>query len=97
MSKDMVSLASHILDTKAGHFDPSKFKDQYENALKALVRRKAKGKPIEPPKETEEPGNVIDLMEALRRSVQGGKTRRGSKQATPAKRVRRSPRKRKAA
>ena len=40
----MVELASHILDTKAAHFDPSKFKDEYENALKALVRRKASGK-----------------------------------------------------
>jgi DNA end-binding protein Ku len=73
MAKDMVSLASHILDTKAGHFDPSRFKDQYENALKALVRRKAKGKPIEAPEQKEEPSNVINLMEALRRSVQGAK------------------------
>ena len=98
MSKDMVSLASHILDTKAGHFDPSKFKDQYETALKALVRRKAKGKTIEPPKEKEEPSNVINLMEALRRSVQGGKTRGGSKKRAPrAKGTRRSSRKRKAA
>ena len=47
ISKDMVELASHILDTKAAHFDPSKFKDEYENALKALVRRKASGKPRE--------------------------------------------------
>ena len=46
ISKDMIELASHILDTKAAHFDPSKFKDEYENALKALVRRKASGKPI---------------------------------------------------
>ena len=38
ISKDMVELASHILDTKAAHFDPSKFKDEYENALKTLVR-----------------------------------------------------------
>src|SRR5436189_4103720 len=45
ISKDMVELASHILDTKAAHFDPSEFKDEYENALKALVRRKAAGKP----------------------------------------------------
>ena len=96
MPKDMISLASHILDSKAGHFDPSRFKDQYENALKALVRRKAKGKKIEPPKEEEEPSNVINLMEALRRSVQGGKARGGVKRATRAKGAHRSPRKRKA-
>jgi Ku protein len=98
MSKDMVSLASHILDTKAGHFDPSKFKDHYETGLKALVRRKAKGKPIEPPKEKEEPSNVINLMEALRQSVQGRKARGGSKKRPPkAKRPRRPARKHKAA
>jgi DNA end-binding protein Ku len=67
--KDMVRLAAHILDAKSGHFDPSKFKDRYETSLKALVRRKAKGKPIEPPKEQPTGDNVIDLMEALRRSV----------------------------
>lgn len=69
--KEMISLAAHILDTKAGHFDPSKFKDQYENALKSLIRRKAKGKHIEPPKEKEQPSNVINLMDALRQSVRG--------------------------
>jgi DNA end-binding protein Ku len=96
MPKDMVSLAAHILDSKAGHFDPAKFKDQYETALKALVRRKAKGKPIEPPKEKEEPGNVINLMDALRRSVGGGKAR-GRKQTTGSKRRAKPARKRRAA
>ena len=43
----MVSLASHILDTKAGHFDPAKFKDEFELALRKLVKRKAAGKTIE--------------------------------------------------
>ncbi len=46
ISKDMVELAGHILDTKAAHFDPSKFKDEYESALKTLVKRKAAGKPV---------------------------------------------------
>src|SRR4029453_5786797 len=67
--KEMVSLAAHILDTKAGHFDPAKFKDEYELALRKLVKRKAGGKTIEPPEEREERSNVIDLMEALRQSV----------------------------
>jgi len=57
----------------------------------------SKGKPIESPKEKEEPSNVINLMEALRQSVQGGKARGGSKKRAPkAKRARRTPRKRKA-
>jgi non-homologous end joining protein Ku len=68
----MVSLASHILDTKAGHFDPAKFKDEYELALRKLVKRKAAGKPIEAPAEKKDSSNVVDLMETLRRSVKGG-------------------------
>src|SRR5688572_16727976 len=69
--KEMVSLASHILDTKAGRFDPSRFKDEFELALRKLVKRKAAGKTIEAPAEKEDRSNVIDLMEALRQSVKG--------------------------
>ena len=69
--KEMLSLASHILDTKAGHFDPSEFKDEFETELKKLVKRKAAGKPIEYQEPAERPSNVVDLMEALRQSVQG--------------------------
>ena len=71
ISKDMVELASHILDTKAGHFDPSKFKDEYENALKTLVKRKATGKTIKTAERAEKPGNVISLMDALKQSLKG--------------------------
>src|SRR6188472_4256018 len=69
IARDMVKLAEHILDSKAGHFNPDKFKDQYENALKKLVRRKASGKTIEVAEPEEQKGNVIDLMEALRNSL----------------------------
>ena len=79
VSKDMVDLAAHILDTKASKFDPHKFKDKYETALKALVKRKAAGKTIEVPEEKEEESNVIDLIDALKQSL-------GRKKATsPAK------------
>jgi DNA end-binding protein Ku len=71
ISKDMVELAGHILDTKAAHFDPSKFKDEYEDALKALVRRKAAGKPIKVAEPEERPSNVINLMDALKQSLKG--------------------------
>jgi Ku protein len=70
--KEMVNLASHILDSKAGHFDPSNFKDEFELELRKLVRQKAAGKAIKVPKERERPSNVINLMDALRQSVQGG-------------------------
>jgi DNA end-binding protein Ku len=102
--KEMVSLAAHILDTKAGHFDPARFKDEYELALRKLVKRKAAGKTIEAPEEKEDRSNVIDLMEALRQSVKSrGRTvaaalssTTGSKK-TSKPRTRSKQRKRKAA
>src|SRR6201999_2311507 len=69
ISKDMIELASHILDTKAAHFDPSKFKDEYENALKALVKRRPAGKPIKAAAREEKPDNVVSLMDALKQSL----------------------------
>jgi Ku protein len=71
ISKDMIELASHILDSKAAHFDPSKFKDEYENALKTLVRRKAAGKPVKVAQREERPDNVVSLMDALQQSLKG--------------------------
>ena len=84
ISKDMIELASHILDTKAGHFDPSKFKDEYEDALKTLVRRKAAGKPVKAAEREERPGNVISLMDALQQSLKG---RASAKRRSPARRT----------
>jgi DNA end-binding protein Ku len=72
VSKDMVDLAAHILDSKAGHFNPSLFKDQYELALRKLVKRKASGKVIERREPRGPTSNVIDLMSALRQSLKGG-------------------------
>lgn len=70
ITKDMVKIAEHILKSKEASFDPSKFKDRYENALRSLVKRKAAGKTIVAKEETaEDRSNVIDLMEALRQSV----------------------------
>ncbi|MGY4473200.1 non-homologous end joining protein Ku [Bradyrhizobium sp. USDA 3364] len=74
VTKDMIELAGHILDSKAAHFDPSTFKDEYETALKALVRRKAAGKPIKAAEREEKPSNVVSLMDALQQSLKGGKS-----------------------
>jgi Ku protein len=73
ISKDMIDLAAHILDSKAAHFNPEKFKDQYETALKTLVKRKAAGKPVKVVEKEEKPDNVINLMDALKASLKGGK------------------------
>ena len=67
--KDMLELASHIVETKAGHFEPEKFEDQYEDALKELLKKKQSGEKIEAPRERA-PAKVINLMDALRRSVE---------------------------
>ncbi len=75
---EMLDLAEHILDSKAGHFDPKKFKDEYELELRKLVRRKAAGKKIEAPPPAGDSGKVIDLMEALRRSVHGQRGHKAS-------------------
>ena len=48
VTKDMLELASHIVKTKTGHFQPKKFEDRYEDALKDLLRKKQKGETIEP-------------------------------------------------
>ena len=64
-----MELASHIVETKAGHFEPEKFEDQYEDALKELLKKKQSGEKIEAPRERA-PAKVINLMDALRRSVE---------------------------
>jgi non-homologous end joining protein Ku len=48
--KDMLELASHIVETKSGHFEPEKFEDHYEDALKELLKKKQAGEKIEAPK-----------------------------------------------
>jgi len=85
ITKDMVELAGHILDSKAAHFDPGKFKDEYETALKALVKRKASGKTIKIPEPEERPSNVINLMDALKQSLKGKRAARSSNRS-PARR-----------
>jgi Ku protein len=79
LSKDMVELAAHILASKETSFDPSKFKDEYEAALRKLLARKAKGHTIEAPKRSEPPSNVVSLMDALRQSLGQNATRASHK------------------
>jgi DNA end-binding protein Ku len=70
VTKDMLDLAKHIIKTKTGHFKPQEFEDRYEDALKELLRKKDKGEKIEAPREPRS-DNVVNLMDALRRSVHG--------------------------
>ena len=88
VTKDMLDLAKHIVEQKAGNFDPDKFEDHYETALVDLINKKRAGTPITP-KERPRGDNVVDLMEALRRSVGGGatETRAPKKAAKKAKKA----------
>jgi len=80
----MVEIAARIIDQQAGPFEPSKFNDRYEDALRTLIKEKEKGhgvKKVEEPKEAE----VIDLMEALKRSLGGARRKATARKATPAR------------
>jgi DNA end-binding protein Ku len=82
VTKDMLDLARHIVNQKAGRFEPDKFEDQYETALVDLINLKRAGKPIIA-KERPRGENVVDLMEALQRSVGGASAEsKGSKKPT---------------
>ena len=88
VTKDMLDLAKHIVNQKAGRFEPDKFEDQYETALVDLINQKRAGKPITA-KERPRGENVVDLMEALRRSV-GGAAAETKASKKPAKKSRKA-------
>ena len=70
VTKDMLDLAKHIVDQKSGRFEPEKFEDHYETALVDLINSKRNGKPVTA-KARPRGANVVDLMDALRKSVGG--------------------------
>lgn len=84
----MIEIAGRIIDQQAGPFDAAEFTDRYEDALRALIHEKQKGKTrrvtVEEPQDT----RGGDLMEALRRSLgkPGGERRPARKAASPARR-----------
>jgi DNA end-binding protein Ku len=84
VTKDMLDLAKHIVNQKAGRFEPAKFEDQYEAALVELINSKRAGKPVAA-KARPRGENVVDLMDALRQSI--GKA---ASPAKPAKKTRKA-------
>ena len=69
VTKEMLDLARHIVETKSGDFEPEKFEDRYENALVELLNQKRKGEPIRAAVKPRDTGNVVNLMDALRKSL----------------------------
>jgi len=68
----MLQIAEKIVDQQSGDFDPSEFRDRYEDALRALIEEKRKGKPVKPAKQANDDTKVVDLMAALKKSLEGG-------------------------
>jgi DNA end-binding protein Ku len=82
LEPEMVSLASELIGRKAAAFTPEKYKNHYASALHELLKEKAKGNKIVAAKEERPAGpNVVDLMDALRKSVKGDKA--GKEPAQP--------------
>jgi DNA end-binding protein Ku len=89
---EMLDLAKHIIGKKEGSFEPATFQDRYEEALVELIKARKAGHEPRTKVAPERPSNVVNLMDALRRSVEqsgGGKSRPAKTKASakaPAKR-----------
>ncbi|WP_158669980.1 Ku protein [Bradyrhizobium guangdongense] len=81
LTKDMLDLAKHIVEKKSGAFEPELFEDHYETALIDLINKKRSGMPITAKAAPKTGGNVINLMDALKKSLAS------EKEAAPAAKV----------
>jgi len=81
LTRDMLDLAKHIVEKKSGAFEPELFEDHYETALIDLINKKRSGAPIAAKAAPKTGGNVINLMDALKKSLAS------EKDAAPAAKV----------
>jgi DNA end-binding protein Ku len=94
LDRDMLDMALQLVDRKTAPFDAEAFSDSYSTALRELVRAKASGRTIIAAEAPEPASNVVDLMEALKRSVQAergaaAKAKKGAPETKPASPARR--------
>ncbi len=87
----MIDLAEDIIDKMSGEFEPDKFADRYENAMIELIRSKQAGLPAPKEKHAPRPANVVNLMDALRRSVEGETGKGKGAKPAPAKKATAEP------
>jgi DNA end-binding protein Ku len=88
VTKDMLDLAKHIVEKKSGTFEPERFEDHYESALVDLINKKRSGVRTTAKAAPKSSGNVINLMDALKRSLAS------EKQSPPAEKTKaKKPRK----
>ncbi|MEQ1953752.1 Ku protein [Mesorhizobium sp. CN2-181] len=71
LDKEMVALAERFIDRNKGKFDPETFEDGYENALLDLIRSKKAGRKPAKAKPAPKPSNVVNLFDALKKSLAG--------------------------
>jgi DNA end-binding protein Ku len=81
VDKDMLEIAMRLVKQKSGHFDPDEYEDRYEQRMRDLIQAKLKGVELEPVEEADEP-KVVDLMEALKRSLDEGGSRKERKSSS---------------
>jgi DNA end-binding protein Ku len=89
VEKRELEMAQALIENFAGEWDPNRYKDTYTQELRAVIRAKQKGKDVHEAAEVEEPEEAIDLMEALRQSVertQAGRSRRTSRRSASTRR-----------
>jgi DNA end-binding protein Ku len=87
----MLDLATHIIGRKLDHFDPKRFEDRYQNALLEIIRAKQQHRPVTTSSPTPKAGNVVSLMDALRKSIAAegaaNDAGQGPEKAAPARRA----------
>jgi DNA end-binding protein Ku len=81
----MLGLAETIIDKMTAKFEPETFEDRYENAMIELIRSKEAGQPVPKEKPSAPPPNVVNLMDALRRSIEAGGGKEKEAKPIPAK------------
>jgi len=88
IDEEMTDLATHIIDRKKTKFDPSKFEDRYEDALLELIDAKKAGRKAPKAKAAPKPSNVVNLFDALRKSLaadgEEGEAKRKPAKSAPA-------------
>lgn len=89
VTKEMLDLAKHIVEQKSGEFAPEKFEDRYETALTDLINAKRAGKTIKVP-DRPRGENVVDLMDALKRSISGTRSQAAPQTKPKSKRARKA-------
>ena len=79
-----LKLAEQIIDTLSDTFDPERYRDDYRDAVRALIDSKVEGKEYVMPPPLEEGGKVVDLMAALEKSLERAREQKGGKEKAAA-------------